>query len=366
MKHLLSKLNIILLACMLCVCLTSCEENTYEEEPIIKVDKKEEEIVYNTDSVTVGPVEKSNSINCQYTQTKEQEVCFTEGGKIIDKVYVREGDRVSKGDILVELKTDNIEEQILDLEYSVKKSQLRLTFIDKNKEFDLDSAHDSLIHSRLTGDDFCNYDEEVKKIERNYKYQKEDLEDSILFDNKRIEELKKQLSAKTIVSTMDGTVISIEKHLEGSVSKRGAVIMTVADSSNGLFETESPELKEIVKQGDIIQMSIVYGDAKGEYELTPYEMDKWDLKQAFSIVSGPDNEGLEIGTKGTIKIIEDSRENVLRIPFSALYETEDGFYTYTVNSDNLREVRFIEVGLIGDNYVEILSGLNEKEKVIKK
>lgn len=362
----LRKFITLMITGMLSVCLISCAEETIEEEPIITVDKKEEDIVYHFDTVSFGEVEKSSNVNCKYIQTKEQEVCFQEGGKIIDKVYVREGDRVKKGDVLVELKTDNLEEQILDLKYSIKKAQLQMSFLEKNKEFELESAHDTLIHSRLTGDDFCNYDEAVKKIERSYQYQKEDYEDSILFDTKTSEELEKQLNGKKIYSTMDGTVISIKKDLEGSVSKRGAVIMSVVDNSNGLFEAEDIELRNILKAGDILPMSIVYGNAKGDYEITPYEIEKWDMTQTFSVVSAPENEGIEVGTSGTIKVVIEKKDNVLRIPYSALYEADDRYYTYTINEDNLREVRFIEVGLIGDSYVEILSGLNEKEKVIKK
>jgi len=360
------KLYSIILASMLCVCLSSCGEKVVEEEPIIAVDRKPDDITYNLDEVTRGNVEKSKNINCEYVQTKEQEVCFTEGGKIIDKVYVRKGDRVKKGDVLVELKSENLDVQILDLEYENKKLNLQLSYLDINEEFDKKGAHNTMIHSQLTGDDFCRYDDEIKEIERSYKYQREDINDSINFNNKKIEELKKELNGKKICSTIDGTVISVKSDLEGSVSKRGAVLMTVVDNSTGLFETNDPELLSLVKPGDILKMSIVYGSAKGEYEITPLSMEKWEMKQQFSIVSAPENEGIEVGTSGTIRLVIENRENVLRIPFSALYEADGKYYTYTVNADNLREVKYFEPGLIGDDYVEVLSGLSEKEKVIKK
>lgn len=347
-------------------CLFGCNNEIYEEDPIIIVDRKIDEITYNLDETSIGEVAKTQTINAEYVQTKEQQVAFNVGGKIVDKVYVREGDRVKKGDILVELQSDNLEEQILDLKYKIKKSELSLSFLDKQEEFDKENAHITLIHTRLTGDDYCDYEDSIKMIERNYRYQREDINDTILFDQEKLAKLEEELSSKRIYADMEGTIISIKDHLEGSTAKRDDVIMTVVDNSNGLFSTKDETLKDIVKTGDLITMSIVYGNAKGEYVLTPFEIDKWDEKQLFTIVEAPEGGGLEVGTSGTIVINIEKKENVLRIPVTALYEAEGKYYTYTLDEDNMRRVQFIDIGLIGDNYVEVLSGLNEKDKVIKK
>ena len=50
-------------------------------------------------------------------------------------------------------------------------------------------------------------------------------------------------------------------------------------------------------------MSIVYGSASGEYELTPYNISSWGEIQRFDILSGPENEGIDVGTTGTLKLI---------------------------------------------------------------
>lgn len=347
-------------------CLFGCAGNIVEDEPIIIVDRKVDEITFNLDKATKGDVIKAKNINAEYVQTKEQQVAFSTGGKLVDKVYVREGDTVKVGDILVELKSDNLEEQILDLEHRIKSNELSLSFLDKEEEFDKEGAHINLIHSGLTGEDYCKYEDSVKEIERNYRYRREDLSDSISYDNKKLVELNEELKNKRIYAEMEGTVISIKPNLEGSTAKRDDVIMTVVDSSDGIFEAKDESLKSILHEGDVVNMSIIYGSAKGEYELEPLNINNWGETQQFLVTVAPEGATLEVGISGTIKIIEEKREDVIRIPFSALYETDDRYYTYTLDEDNMRKVQFLEIGLIGDDFVEVKSGLNENDKVIKK
>ena len=357
---------IIISTAILTGCLFGCANNTPEEELIIVVDNKPDEITYNFDTVTVGEVTLVENVNCEYVQTKEQEVAFNMGGKIVDKVYVREGDRVEPGDLLVELKTDDMDEQILDLEYEIKRSQLQKSYLDKAEEFDKENANLSLIYSRLSGRDYCDYDDTIASIDRNYRYQREDYDDKMYFDSLKLQELKDELNSRQIRATMSGTVISIKPDLEGSTSKRDDVIMTVVDSSNGLFSANNKEVLDNIQDGQTVKMSVVYGSAKGDYELVPYNRAAWDEEQLFSITYGPDGGGLEVGTSGTITAVIDSKENVKRIPYSALYEAQDKYYTYTLDENNMRQVQFIEVGLIGNSYVEILSGLEIGQQVIKK
>lgn len=357
---------IVLIAATLSGCLFGCDKNTQEEELIIVVDNKPDEITYNFDTVTVGDVYLKENVNCEYVQTKEQEVAFNMGGKIVDKVYVREGDRVEPGDLLVELKTDDIDEQILDLEYQIKRNQLMKGYLDKSEEFEKESANLSLIYSKLSGQDYCNYNDSIESIERNYRYRREDYDDTIYFDTQKLNELNDELNSRQIRATMSGTVISIKEGLEGSTSKRDDVIMTVVDSSDGLFSANDMEVLGHIQDGETVTMNVVYGSAKGEYELTPYNRASWDETQLFSIVYGPDGGGLEVGTSGTITTILESREGVKRIPYSALYEADGRYYTYTLGADNMRQVQFIEIGLIGNDFVEVLSGLEVGQQVIKK
>lgn len=366
----MKKRNIVfrLLAIQLAaVCLTGCGAQTVEEEPVIQVDTSEEGITYRMDTVSKGDVVKTKNINSSYVQTKAQEVAFSVGGKIVDKVYVKEGDKVEVGDLLVELQNGNLEDEIAELEYHIQKNELQYGYLDTYEKFDLDSAYYSFVTSTdMEEEDLEDYDKEQDKIREGYTQRREDLEDTLYYDKLKLEKKRSELASNRICATMAGTVINMKKNLEGSTAKRDDVIMMVVDNSNGLFETQDPEIGEYLEEGAVLPMTIVYGTGKGEYEVTPYQKSSWGEKQTFQTISEPDGATLEVGTSGTITATIDKRENVLRMPREALYEADGKSYTYTLDDDGMKQVRFIEIGLVGDSYVEILSGLSEAEKVIKK
>ena len=68
-----------------------------EGEALVVVSDTEEESAYTLIDVKRGEVVLSKSLSAKYVQTKEQEVSFHEGGKKIEKIYVREGDHVKVG-----------------------------------------------------------------------------------------------------------------------------------------------------------------------------------------------------------------------------------------------------------------------------
>jgi len=65
-------------------------------------------------------------------------------------------------------------------------------------------------------------------------------------------------------------------------------------------------------------------------------------------------------------VITGKKEQVLNVPLRAIHTAEDKKYVYVVGQENVREVKWIETGLYGDDCVEVISGLTEGEKVILK
>lgn len=341
--------------------------NQAAEEPVVKVDTSEDEIAYSLTTLSTGEVTLTQNISCSYVQTKEQEVAFLVGGKIVDKVYVKEGDVVYAGDLLVELDAGNLEEEIAELEYNIKKSELQYGYLDSYETFDANNAYFNFVSNTDKDEDaLAEYEKEDVKIKERYAYQREDFEDNLYFDREKLAQKKTELASNRVYATMTGTVLKIKDDLEGSIAKRGDVIMTVVDNSNGLFETKDESVKEYMKDGMILPMSVVYGNAKGDYELTPYQISSWGETQTFQIVDGPENAALEVGTSGTILATVAAKDNVLRIPREALYEADGTYYTYTLDEDNMRQVCFLEIGLVGDRYAEVISGITEDQKVIRK
>ena len=331
------------------------------------VDNSEEDTVYGLISVTKEDVVLTKSLTATWIQSKEQEVSFPEGGKRVSKVYVRQGDQVQPGDLLIELSSNNLESEIDRLEYQIKNNELQLSYLDAAQNFEEADAYNNFVYGtkEIEEEDLKDYEKNKASIAENYRYKREDINDEIEFDKKKLAKIKSELASSRIYSTMSGTVYSVKDELEGSTSRKDEVVMTIVDSSTGHFEMSEPDYVKYFHEGETVPLSIVYGAAAGNYEVMPYQMSSWGDVQQFEVFSGPDNEGIDVGTSATISVTLDTRKNVLSLPLGAVFHADGKPYVYVLDDNGFRQIQWIETGLEGDTRVEITGGLNENDQVVK-
>ncbi len=337
-----------------------------EEEKVVVIDNTTDSTVYGLVSVTRGDVVLTKAINATYMQLKEQTVAFSTGGKRVAKVHVHQGDSVKPGDLLIELSQDNLEEKIDELEYKIEKNRLQLGYLDQAQAFDEEDAYNGFVYntSDISEDDVKKYDKNLESISQNYRYKREDYNDEIEFDTRKLNEYKKELNDSRIYSTMSGTVYTVADGLEGSTSKKDEVVMTIVDNASGRFESKEPDYASYFHEGEPVSMEIVYGSAAGSYEVVPYEISSWGETQQFEVYTGPDNEGIDVGTSATIRVTLDKRQNVLTLPLGAVYHADGKPYVYMLDENDFRQITWIETGLAGDEKIEITGGLSEGDKVV--
>lgn len=355
------------LLCMILMCFFLAGCTTKPTEPTISINTERDQITYNFASVTRDTVTCTGRIACDYHENASQDISFTTGGKRVDKVYVSEGDYVKKGDVLVELSYGTLKDDIETLEYRIQRNKLKLGYLDEYELIDIQQRWVSyLFYTGQSLVDYTNTQDSVKYLQKNYDKQRESINDQIEFDELELAAKKKEVKESRIYASMDGKVTSIKSGLSGSTSKNGEVIMKIIDSSEGYFQSSSPELVYAIKEGEIYSISVSYGVNSGVYDITPYNMNEWGETQKFKIVGGNDTGNIEVGARGYIKLNTKTAENVLTLPIGTVYSAGDKYFVYIVNEQNMREVKWVETGLWGDELVEITGGLNEGDKVVKK
>lgn len=340
-----------------------------EEKPIIMVDSSAIEVAYNMDEISTGDVLLTQKISCKYTQTEDQQISFETGGKAVDKVYVKVGDYVEEGDLLLTMETGDILDRIAELEYKIARNKLLLGYLDKAEEFDKQSEEYTYVYeyySPQSEEELNKRNHKIYMIEEDYNYRRQDYNDEIDYDGRKLQELKKEYEDNHVYATMAGKVVDIKADLEGSIAKKDDVIMSIVDNDNGLFIIEDKEAAKYFEEGQSVPMSIVYGAAKGDYEIAPHNMSGWGDNLEFEIVSSPQSATLEVGISGTVIATVDKRKDVLRIANKALYEADGKYYTYVLGKNNMREPKFIDIGLVGDNYSEVLGGIEAGAKVVSR
>ena len=347
--------KLLLLLAASCLVFGGCKK--VEEAPLVMVDSEEDVVSYSLVQVTYDDVVLTRKMDCTFSQSKAQEVSFNVTGKYVEKVYVEEGDVVKKGDILCELSSSTLEEQIEELDYKVKKNELKLSNYDMQEALDIQDLY------TYGG---APSKERVESIKSNYDRMRVLTNDDLEFDREELARKRKELKDSKLYATLDGVVFNLKKNLEGSTSKADTVIMNIVDSTDCKFEVEGTEYKSLFKDGQQVDMNIPFSTASGDYVLLPYEIDTWTDKMIFTVFTGPENATIDVGTRGTISVIESEKEHVLSLPRDVIHQAGEDYFVYLLNEDNIRTIQYITVGLYGDDRVEILDGLSEGEKVVKK
>lgn len=334
------------------------------DEPLVIVEQDEQgQGVYELAVASIGDIAQTQRVKCVYKQTEDQEVSFNLSGRIVEEVYVHEGDTVKAGDLLAQLSDGSLEQDIVRLEHSIARNELLLGYTETNEELELSRVQVNYTYFIPEGSE-VERDKEIAEIKQRYRYLREDYNDALEFDRLELEELKHELELNRVYALIDGTVYDMKEELEGSTSRMGETIMTVVDNSQCIFETNVPEYAHCFKEGVAIPMQIISGTQTNQYELLPWHMDEWGETQMFVVAGGLDGVGIEVGDSGTMTIETDRRAQVLYVPTNAVHSADNGTYVYVLGQDDVREVKWVETGLYGDQGIEIISGLEEGERVI--
>ncbi len=345
--------------------LPGCGQVQEDEHNVIVVEQEAEPVVYDMAVAALGDVQKTQRIKCTYQQLNDESLSFGISGISVEKVYVQEGDTVEKGQILAELSSGSMQEDIARLEYQIARNQLQMDYSQINEDYEISTLWlNFLYQSGQSQADRERLDDGVAQVQQNYDYAREDYQDAMHLDRRQLQQLQQEASSSRLVAGMSGTVSHIKDRLEGSTSVRGEAVITIIDGSECLFVTQVPEYASCFREGEGVYMEINSGSGAGKYTLLPYEMDQWGEQQMFSLAEGEERATIEVGTLGAIVAVVKQRSQVLCVPAQAVHSADGRDYVYVLGEDQMREVKWIETGLYGDSTVEVLSGLTEGERVI--
>ena len=185
----------------------------------------------------------------------------------------------------------------------------------------------------------------------------------------QIAQVSAQMAASTIVAPIAGTVTAIYNEDRQ---------MAIADRPFMMIQQSTPMVASLSIPRDAA-MKLGTPDAKkgikvllkvGDQEL-PGELTYVDVTQPENVPSvlvkatfNNDKGLIKAGEFYTLIIESDIKAKMLTVPSKAVRENQDGKYVYVLTENNTVDVRVVEVGMIEDDNVAIISGLNEGDKVI--
>nr|MCR5685348.1 biotin/lipoyl-binding protein [Lachnospiraceae bacterium] len=339
---------LILVICLSAGLLAGCGRE--EKARTVKIVTEDVSEKYDLALVDLRDVDLFETISCTYSQLNEQKLSFSVNGRRVAYVYADEGSEVRKGDLLAELDVSDLEDEVFEMNSSILQNELKLKQTQELIDF-----YDSRINSSRFS----------LAAKEDYILQKEDCEEKVIgynssieYANERIEKDTAIIEASKLYAGMDGTVSSIKEDLAEWTSTSGTVVMTIIDTSVCAFIGNSEKAAQLLSTGDKAEVVMSNGNS---YPVTVTDMDE-SGRVVFEL-DEPDY-SLSIGARGNVSVLLDERKQVPSLPKATVYNTDEYYYVFTLSDDGVRELKKVEVGLMGNDYVEILSGIDLHSSVI--
>ncbi|MCM1568212.1 MAG: biotin/lipoyl-binding protein [Roseburia sp.] len=345
---------------------SACATSHTEEDNMIIVEQEEAPAEYSLVAATLSDVVLTQNIRCTYAQLDASEYQFEVSGKLVEKVYVEKGDAVEKGQLLAELSGGKKEDEMARLEYQISRNKLLLEQLEESENYEISRRWlEYLYKSQHSADTEKALKEGIAGLQQSNQYTREDYEDAIRLDELQLSVLRQEEKQSRMYADAAGVVSYVRGDLEGSTSNRDEIVLEVMDNSQCLFVAENMTYASHIREGQELDMQIVAGNSAGKYKMRPYQIEEWQDKMLFTVVGGEEI-AIEAGTSGNLTLVLGERSQVLALPTAAVHNAGEEYYVYVMDDDNIRQVKWVGIGLWGDSYVEITQGLEEGEKVVLK
>jgi HlyD family secretion protein len=326
-----------------------------------------------------------------------------QNGEII-AVYVKEGDSVNKGDLLAELDSSTLENQIRETEIQLEiaketlvqivnqgsnnyKSSYNNALLSKNTAYasyeDAKALFEAGVYSQKSVDDAYNaYKQALNTYdEMRSKYNNDAAASDIRIQELRIEsyennlaEQKKQLEQMKILAPIDGVVTDLEAKVL-NIAMTGSPLFTIEDLDNLKVEIN-------ISQYDIYKISsgqhvTIKADGNdtmdfegavasiGSKAVTKVLRSSQEMVIEVDIDVLSENTGLKPNYSAKTEILTASAKDVLVLPYEALYVDKEGqLIVYTVR-DGFAKAHIIEKGVESMlKFQVIASDIEEGDKII--
>lgn len=295
-------------------------------------------IEFNTEQVKSGDIQSSISLELKPDGYSSKDYSIQQSDYQVQEVYVKEGDKVAKGDVMIQFKAKEIQKTID--EYTEQKEQSSLLIDHYNRLAAIDSSQD--------------YSADIEAAKQSM-----DLADTY------IKEQNERMKEYQVIADKDGTVTYVNTDLQYEYVTAGDTLITV-DSGSSDYVAETKDPFEF-KVGDIYDADF----EEATFSLKLVKCDKYTSdatgaemqKLTFQPVS--DMAGVTEADKLSMVIEKPVVKNVVYVNKKAVFVgSDEKSYVYVVDDQGYRSAVQVEVGDTVDDKTIITTGLKAGEQVV--
>jgi len=307
------------------VLLSGCGVLPKEEQaiapPLVKPKKQE----YHTYEVKKKDITRLVKGNGRLISTNESNVFTKENGRRIKSIKAQYGQTVKKGDVLVELDSDNTENEITIQQFNLQRAQI-------------------------------NYD---RAVQGNDEYGKKLANIEVQIEKTKLANLQKQLSSSKLISQVDGTVVFLDSLKEGDIVEPYKTLVTVADPKKLQVVYQSSDAASVTS-GMRVDLNFNSKSYEGVVAQLP---SSGKYKDSIIINFKEDLKDGKLGDGIELSITLETKSNTIVVPKQAVKNFMGSSNIEILDGDKKISVS-VDKGIENATEVEILSGLEEGQKVI--
>lgn len=300
----------------------------------------------------------------------------------VDKLYVEEGDRVTAGQLVLQVEDINF---IASLEQA--EAAVRLNRIDiERQEIRIANLERQYTRSRTLHERAAIGDDEFETMRNQLDLARVDLKSArerLTQSEAQLDQINDQLSNTKIVSPIDGVVTSLdikvgETAIASSTNIPGSSLMTIANPESIYTEVlvDEADVANIAIGQRVEIVAIAYPDEPmiGEvrYIANTAKVAPGRSGLSFTVeidIVDPGSVTLRPGMSCRAEIFTRQDQSVAAVPIQAILFEEDraalkSDYFVFINDNGVARKTKIEVGISDDEYQELLTGIEGDVEIV--
>lgn len=269
----------------------------------------------------------------------------------IEKVYVREGDVVTKGQVLAILEQTDTNANLIIAQGSFLDAQTNL----RKAETDLQRYEELFKRGAVS-----------QKAVDDYRFARDNAAAKLESARGTLQGMESKSTGTVLVAPEDG-IVSKRYYQEGYYAKAGTPIIAVADISSLKTIIHIPEgqISGVDVGNEAVIKVPAYGDKKIVGEVTRIAPVADFPSHTFEAEVSVDNsQDLRAGIYANVSLVALPKENVLTIPLNAIVMRDDQQTVYVANAEGVVQRRVLNIGYTNDQVAEVVSGLTEKDLIV--
>ena len=304
--------------------------------------------------VTAHPVRRTIVPQLHFSGSLDPEWQAQVAAKVdgrLEKVYVHEGDRVEKGQVLAILEQMDTDANLLSAKGSYLDAQTSL----RKAETDL-ARYEKLYATGAVS----------QQVVDDYRFARDNAAAKLEAARGSLQGMESKAAGTVVTAPADG-IVAKRYYQEGYYAKAGTPLFAIADISMLKTTIHIPEGQVTsVKVGNEADIALpAYPGKKLVGKITRIAPVADLPAHTFAAEVSVDNsEGLLAGVYANVSLIGEPREQVLTIPMHAIVMRDDQQTVFVADAQGVVQRRVLSLGYSDDKVAEVLSGLDEKDTIV--